>query len=273
MKRWRTGWVPWVAIVVSWLGGADPVGADARDPSVLVAGDVIRVVVYQHNDLERVLRIAPTGEVSIPLVGQVRVAGMTPLDAQEKIATRLDQGGFANQPQVSLTVEHFYSGHVSILGKVNNAGRYRTRSPGEAPILTLVDLVAVAGGRTADGGDLAVITRAGTGQVEPVDLEILLRDGITPVDLRLGDGDRVFVPIFDRFFIHGEVRNPGAYRFESGMTVVQALAEGGGISERGTVKGLKIHRRNDDGKVEELDLGLDEPLVAGDVIFVKESVF
>ena len=262
-----------IAIVGLWLCGAGSALADVADVSVLVAGDVVRVVVYQHDDLERVLRIAPSGEISMPLVGRVDVAGLTPLGAQARIAASLDSGGFANNPQVTLTVERFYSGHVSILGKVNNAGRYRTREPGTAPILTLVDLLAAAGGRTADGGDVAVITRAGTGQVEPVDLDVLLRDGTTSVDLGIRDGDRVFVPAFDRYFVHGEVRKPGAYRFERGMTVMQGLAEAGGISERGSRKGLKIHRRNDDGKVEELELGLGAPLLAGDVILVKESLF
>jgi polysaccharide export outer membrane protein len=74
-------------------------------------------------------------------------------------------------------------------------------------------------------------------------------------------------------YIYGEVQRPGAIRLEINMTLMQALASGGGLTQRGTTRGLRVHRRNGEGRVEELQPGMNDTLQNGDVIYIRESLF
>ena len=74
-------------------------------------------------------------------------------------------------------------------------------------------------------------------------------------------------------YIYGEVQRPGALRLERDMTVMQALATGGGLTLRGTEKGLRVHRRAADGTVQVLTPEMDDVLREGDVVYVRESLF
>jgi polysaccharide export outer membrane protein len=74
-------------------------------------------------------------------------------------------------------------------------------------------------------------------------------------------------------YIYGEVQRPGQLRLERGMTLIQALAAGGGLTQRGTEKGIRIHRRGADGKVQVNQLPMDSALQDGDVVYVRESLF
>jgi polysaccharide biosynthesis/export protein len=75
------------------------------------------------------------------------------------------------------------------------------------------------------------------------------------------------------FYIYGEVQHPGQYRLERDMTVMQALAVGGGVTTKGTRRGIVLHRRDAHGKVNETDVKLDDDVKDMDVIYVKESLF
>src|SRR6266478_7603509 len=75
------------------------------------------------------------------------------------------------------------------------------------------------------------------------------------------------------FYIYGQVQKPGQYRLERGMTVIQALATGGGVTGKGTQRGIVRHRRDPSGKVKEEGVTLDEDVQDQDVIYVKESLF
>ena len=89
----------------------------------------------------------------------------------------------------------------------------------------------------------------------------------------IAGGDMIYVHRMPMFYIYGEVQRPGSSRLERGMTVRQALAQGGGPTVRGTERRLRIHRRGADGKVEILTPGMDDPVRVDDVIYVNESLF
>ncbi len=74
-------------------------------------------------------------------------------------------------------------------------------------------------------------------------------------------------------YIYGEVQRPGVLRLERGMTVMQALASGGGLTQRGTHKGLRVHRKTADGRIAVIEPTLDDSVQDGDVVFVRESLF
>ena len=87
------------------------------------------------------------------------------------------------------------------------------------------------------------------------------------------NNDVVFVDRAPQIYIYGEVQRPGALRLERGMTGLQALAAGGGLTSRGTHSGIRVHRRDALGQTVDLVPGLNGPLQQGDVVFVRESLF
>ena len=92
-------------------------------------------------------------------------------------------------------------------------------------------------------------------------------------DLLIQNGDTVWVDRQPIVYIYGEVQRPGPMRLERGLTLMQALATGGGLTQRGTEKGIRVHRKGADGKVQIVTPGMDDKMQDGDVVYVRESLF
>lgn len=243
-----------------WLGGA------AAQSVQVGTGDVLKILVYGHPDLESVERIAEDGTISFPLVGDISVVGMTEREVEKAIAGKLESSRVIRNPDVSVSVEEYSSLRVSILGYVTKPGVYELTKKS-----TLLDAVAEAGGLTDEAGGMAVITKSGQGAENKVqiDLDALLKAGDISKDVVLADGDRVYISRTPRFFIYGQVNRPNSYRLEPGMNVMQAIAIAGGLTRFGTERGLVINR----GESKGMPAGISTPVQDGDVIFVKESLF
>jgi polysaccharide export outer membrane protein len=106
-----------------------------------------------------------------------------------------------------------------------------------------------------------------------VDLPGAFRAPTRTNDIVLANGDVIYVDRAPTVFIYGEVQRPGVIRLERGMTVMQALATGGGLTNRGTEKGMRVHRRGADGRVQVIQPSMDDSLRDGDVVYVRESIF
>ncbi|ADQ84992.1 SLBB domain-containing protein [Methylovorus sp. MP688] len=160
---------------------------------------------------------------------------------------------------------------ISILGQVNRPGRY----PLENATMKFSDAIAMAGGVSSSGDDVAIVqgTRDGQPFSKKVDLASIYLDEDAPVNLDLMAGDSVYVHRAGTFYIYGETQRPGSYRVERNMTVRQALAQGGGPTARGTQRGITLQRRAASGVVEKSCPGLDDLIQPGDVLYVKESLF
>jgi polysaccharide export outer membrane protein len=128
---------------------------------------------------------------------------------------------------------------------------------------------------TGLGGDNVIITRMKGGKEEriSVDLDAAFLFNDLDKNLEMLPGDTVYVPRYPLFYIYGQVGRPGQFRLERNMTVMQAVALGGGVTLRGTEKGIQIRRRDVGGKVETLNAGLQDRVMQDDVIYVRESVF
>ena len=237
----------------------------------LGAGDVLRVSVYQNPDLTLETRVSETGVVSYPLLGNVRLGGLGISAAEKLIADGLKNGNFVKQPQVSIVVLQVRGNQASVLGQVNRPGRY----PLELADTRLSDLLATAGGVASSGGEMIVVTGTRNGQPfrTEVDLPSLFAPGGRAQDLVVQNGDVLWVERFPLIYIYGEVQRPGQMRLERGMTLLQGLAAGGGLNQRGTERGIRVHRKGADGKVQVLQPAMDEPLKDGDVVYVRESLF
>jgi polysaccharide export outer membrane protein len=237
----------------------------------LGGGDVLRITVYQNPDLTLETRITEAGIVSYPLLGNLRLGGQTVTAAEKQIADGLRNGNFVKQPQVSIVVTQVRGNQASVLGMVNRPGRY----PIEVAGMRLSDLLATAGGTAVGGADTLVVTgiREGRPFRTEIDLPALFADSNRSQDLLIQNGDTVWVDRQPQVYIYGEVQRPGPLRLERGMTLMQALAAGGGLTQRGTERGIKVHRRNGDGQVQVLQPAMQERMHDGDVVFVRESLF
>jgi len=261
--------------LVAGVSSVAPVSAQtsAATPNEyrLGPGDVVRVTVYQNPDLTLEARIGEGGVVSYPLLGSVRLGGTTVSQAEKLIADGLRGGNFVKQPQVSILVVQVRGNQASVLGQVNRPGRY----PIEVADMRLSDILAVAGGINGSGADTLTLvgTRDGKPMRKVIDLPGIFRSDSRDNDVIVRNGDVIYVERAPVVYIYGGVQRPGALRLERDMTVMQALATGGGLNLRGTEKGLRVHRRAPDGSLQVVTPKMDDLLREGDVVYVRESLF
>jgi polysaccharide export outer membrane protein len=246
-------------------------GGAAPNEYRLGAGDVVRIGVFQNPDLTLETRVTEAGIVSYPLLGNVRLGGQTVTAAEKLIADGLRSGNFVKSPQVTIVVMQVRGNQASVLGQVNRPGRY----PLEVADMRLTDLLALAGGTAAGGADLVVVTGRRQGQPfrAEVDLPALFGEGGQDKDLPILNGDTVWVDRQPLVYIYGEVQRPGPMRLEREMTLMQAVATGGGLTQRGTEKGIRVHRKGAGGVVQVIESKMDDKLREGDVVYVRESLF
>ena len=243
--------------------------ADVRLES-LGMGDMVRVTVFRNPDLTTEARVSERGTILFPMIGEVPVAGLTPSQAGGRIADKLRTGKYVVNPEVTVSMMQVNSRQVSVLGNVVKPGRY----PLDSTTAHLTDVIALAGGVGPTGSDeVTVITKRGGRQEKvTVDMAEMFRRGDLTRNIALEPGDTIYVHKAPMVYVYGEVQKGGAYRVEPNMTVMQAIAMGGGITPRGTERGIKISRREDAG-VKRIDANLNTTVQADDVIYVKESLF
>lgn len=255
---------------------AAPQGADrgANTPSAdyrLGPGDQIRVQVYQNPDLSIEARVSEQGTINYPLVGSINLGGQTIGQAENKIASALKSGNYLKQPQVNIVLLQVRGNQVAVLGQVQKPGRF----PLETTNTRVSDLLAAAGGVTPMGDDVLIVTGTRSGQPfrKVIDIPALFLNQRGQDDILVMGGDTIFVNKAPVYYIYGEAQRPGPYRIERGMTVQQAVAQGGGPTPRGSLNRLKLTRVDAAGKQVEMDARLTDPVLPNDVIFVRESLF
>jgi len=238
---------------------------------VLGTGDVVRITIFQQQDMTTETRVAETGTITFPLIGPVEVGGGTAKQAEDRIARLLKSKGFVKDPQVNVTVLQFNSQLVSVLGHVNRPGRF----PLQEGTYYLTDALALAGGIAADGADTVTLVRQRGGKTVTleVDLPGLFKSNGALVNPEVVGGDSIFVDRYPYFYVYGEVQRPGVYRLEKGMTLIQALSVGGGFTLRAAKKDVQINRRDKSGKIQTRTGDLNDLLLPDDVVYVKESLF
>jgi len=246
--------------------------AGAAEEYRLVPGDIMRITVFNNANLSTDARVSESGSIGYPLIGTVPVSGLTLPQAEKKISDMLKDGGFVLNPQVNVLLTVAVGNQVSVLGEVNKPGRYPTEGAGGH----LSGMLASAGGIiSATGGDLVVVTgtRGGKPFRKEIDVAKMAASGGGGDDIELSGGDTIFVGRAPQFYIYGQVQRPGGYRLDKGMTVMQAVAAGGGVTGKGTTRGVVLHRKDASGKVKESHASLEDELRDQDVVYVKESVF
>jgi polysaccharide export outer membrane protein len=245
--------------------------AQALEEYLLNPGDIIKISVFKNPELAAEARVSEAGTIGFPLIGSVPVAGLTLAGTERKISQMLKDGGFVLNPQVNVLLTLSVGNQVAVLGEVNKPGRYPIEGAGGH----VSGMLASAGGISATGADIVILTgtRAGKPFRREVDVVKMSQSASSADDPELAGGDTLFVNRAAQFYIYGQVQRPGGYRLEKGMTVMQALATGGGVTGKGTTRGVVLHRKDPAGKVKESKVNLDTELQDQDVVYVKESMF
>lgn len=249
---------------------------ESEDPVYLFgSGDVLRIDVYGRPEVSGRQVIGPDGIVTLPLVGDVYINGMTREDARSVLTKRLED--YFSHPAVTIAVEDYVSNQVTVLGRVESPGRQRFEHPP-----TLAEVLANAGALPILDKQ-ATLTRCaimrGRNKLIWVDLKALLT-GDLGYNIRMKKGDVVFIPdsADTSVYVLGAVTRPGSYRLTPRMTVLDALSQAGGPSEDAQPEKIGIYRAGA-GQVEVIPFGsilspertTNYALEDGDVIFVPNS--
>lgn len=234
--------------------------------------DILKITVYNHSDLTTTVRISGDGIINFPLIGSVKVAGLTVSQVSQEISGLLADGYIIN-PHVSVFIEEFRSKKTIIMGQVNKPGIYMLHGQ-----TTFLELISKAGGLTKDAGDKATVKRrsntsGGNESIIIINLKKLIEEGDTSQDIALMDNDNIYVSKAGVFYVTGEVKKPDAYKYKEGITVVKAITMAGGFTDKASTGRVKIVRKVE-GKEEVIKRAeMDEPILQDDVIVVPESFF
>ena len=242
---------------------------------VLGPGDDLEITVYGAPDLSGHTRVSAEGNISMPLIGYVRVVGLTSSEAEGAIEAQLRQNNIVNDPQVSLYVKEYTSGGISVVGEVAKPGAYSALGPHR-----LFDVLQAAGGPTEKAGNKVIISHRGS--ENPITVE-LPRDPaeIAKSNVEILSGDTVVVPAAPIVYVPGEVGKPGGYVLNSinGVTLLRVVAAAGGPTHDASVGSTRMLRKTADG-LKELPVPLKEilrakapdmPVQAEDIIYVPRS--
>lgn len=243
---------------------------------VSVLGDVYKPGRYpldRPSTLTDVLAMAggPTANGS-ELVTITSVAGEKTETREFDLREVLSRGNASQNPAVrGGDIIYVNAREVSVLGQVNRPGKYSVVSG----VRSVGDFLSMAGGIAAGGADTIVVTRTREGKTmtDRIDVDQAFRSGSAAASFELRGGDMLYVPRAPQFYIYGEVQRPGTFRLERDMTVAQALSVGGGLTVRGTERGVRILRRDASGVVETLKPNVTDTVQADDVIQIQESLF
>ena len=254
-------------------GPEHPVGAE----------DLLEISVFEIPELNRTVRVSEKGTISLPLLGEMGVKGLTAMQLEDRLRAALSEK-YLQDPQVSVFVREFGSKKVSVIGAVGKPGVYPMLGP-----RTLLQVLSEAGGLEKEAGAHLFVIRAvagGATEAIPIPVGDLLMNRNPELNLAINAGDVVSVPI-DRpvyIYVDGAVRTPGRLEELASrpISVLQAIAKAGGVTERANLKSIQILRRGSDGTQADLRVSLkrirqgkdpDPVLEDGDVVVVPETFF
>lgn len=259
-----------------------PSAAPPQKDYAVGAGDVLDIVVIGNEELTRTSTVQPSGTITLPLLGEVPVAGLTVPEIQKKLTTLLERDYLVN-PQVEVRVREYQSQFVIVLGEINSPGRKPLRGK-----TRLIDLLVDAGGfKPTASGEVTITRRGGTLEGGGDTLHLRIGGAMSPLDqvnleVVLRDGDLINVASKQQVTIEGEVARPGRYTIEGDTTVTAAISLAGGLTRFGS-DDVKIRRINHEtGKIEILETDLkgirkgrktDVILLPNDVVTVPRRRF
>ena len=247
-------------------GAAGPIGA----------GDLLEMSVFDTAELSGKLRVSNTGDILLPLVGSLHVAGLKAEEVQNLIRQKLIGGGFLKDPQVTVFIAEYATQNVSVLGEVKNPGIYPAFGTHH-----LLDYISLAQGLTPLSSTRVTVTHAGHAG-EPQ--QVKMTAGATPKpenNPEILPGDTIFVERTGIIYVIGDVARPGGFPMDHDeeLTILQAVALAQGTNPTAAKGSAKLIRTTSAGR-QELPVNLKKILTAkatdlamqdNDILFVPSS--
>ena len=271
--------IPFILVVSIILFGQEKFTADYR----VGAKDLLEISVFGLRELNKTVRVSEDGKISLPLLGEVEVEGLTKAELEKKISHLLEEKYLQN-PQVTIFIREYQSKRVSVLGAVEEPGPYELLGR-----QTLLQIISEAGGLTEKAGDKIIVIRPlqdGTSTVFKISIDDLFLEGDASLNIPLQANDIVNIPVDKEVFIYvfGQVKRPGALKVKKSniLTLLQAIAQAGGFSERASKRKVLIKRIDKDGKEQRIIVNVkdiikgkkkDIQLLENDVVYVPETIF
>jgi len=244
-------------------------------------GDLLELKVFEVKELDQTVRVSEDGSITLPLLGRVVIEGLTQEGVVQKL-TGLLSAKYVKNPQVTIFIKEYKNQQVAVIGAVAKAGSYELVGR-----KNLLQIISMAGGFSENAGNSVFILREGPdGKTSTVaiDLKDLLVNGNQALNVPLEPNDVINVPIDKeiRVFVMGRVTRPGAVKakLSEGISLLQAIADAGGLAEGAKESGVLITRKDKAGKEQKIKVNLkdiikgkkkDFILQEGDVVFVPES--
>jgi polysaccharide export outer membrane protein len=280
-RVWMITVVAFTLLMAAQLRAFDaPITPPAPPASYLVgAQDVLMITSYDQPDLTGKFTVETDGTFTYPFIGRVRVAGMTLREVEAALKKVLVDRGFFMNPDITVAVDQYRSQKIYVVGEVRTPGAYTLSGD-----IRLVEALALAGSTLPTASGEVVIVHASDESVvieEPtldpekgvrVDLREL-ENGDRGQNVRLRNGDTIFVLRAESLYVFGQVKNPGAYALrDKRTTVLQALSMAGGLTDRGATGRFQIVRIVD-GKKTEIKAELTDFVQPRDTIIVPQRFF
>ncbi len=245
--------------------------------------DLLDISVFGLDELTKTVRVSEDGNITLPLLGGVEVEGLSKDELEKKISQLLEEKYLQN-PQVTIFIREYQSKRVSVLGAVRNPGPYELLGR-----QTLLQIISQAGGITNESGKAIIVIREveeGVSTALKISIDDLFLEGDARLNIPLQPNDIVNIPI-DRIvniYVFGQVRRPGALgvRRSNIPTLLQAIGQAGGFSERASKGKVLIKRIDDDGKEIRIKVNVksiikgkrkDIELLENDVVIVPDTIF
>ena len=242
---------------------------------VLNLGDGIDIAVFGESDLSRTVTIGPNGKITLPLVGEIQAAGLTVPQLTERLTEALK--AYLRNPQVTVTVREYPRSYVYLVGQVGRTGQLEIQRG-----WTMLEVMISAGVTPRAALRRATLTRKSTGEVIPIDLDRLLNRGDRSVNVSVEPGDVIMVPALqNKIMVLGAVASPGAYEFDDGAKIFDAVIRAGSPLERSAQNNIGLIRQGADGKpiIKTVDMtkfvrgdfSQNVPVQDGDIVYIPRD--
>jgi polysaccharide export outer membrane protein len=253
--------------------------------------DLLEITVFEVEKLNKTVRVSSQGNINLPLLGVLKVKGLTVEELEKEIRSLLAEK-YMQDPQVNVLIKEYRNQRISVMGSVKNPGVFDVTGS-----KTILDMLAMAGGLGEDAGPLLFLLRPpkeeeifqkekGDYDRRPetfvIDLEGLLVEGNLKLNVSLLHGDVINVPVSGKVFVGGEVKSPGGFPKGKKMTLSQAIIQAGGLKFQAKASETRLIRYSERGTNKEvltfnvyaIQRGKDEDpyLKENDIVFVPSSL-
>jgi len=218
--------------------------------------DVLRIQVFGEEELTVERKVDGDGKIDYPLLGTLVVNGKTSEEFQQYLTARLAEG-YLRHPKVSVSIARQRNFYVS--GEVRTPGGFPYESG-----MTVQKAIAMAGGFTERSDRFGI-------QLKRINAEIEEGAAVSP-DASVLPDDLIYVPQAKKIYVNGEIKKPGSFSYEKGLTVHKAITIAGGFTDKAAKTSLKVIRTID-GKERVIDASLETLVFPEDIIVVSQRFF